>query len=24
MPICTSATRPSVAANDIWKLDAVN
>ena len=20
MPICTSATRPSVAANDIWKL----
>ena len=20
MPICTSATRPNVAANDIWKL----
>jgi hypothetical protein len=20
IPICTSATRPSVAANDIWKL----
>jgi hypothetical protein len=20
MPICTSATSPSVAANDIWKL----
>jgi hypothetical protein len=21
MPICTSATNPSVAANDIWKLE---